>query len=154
MSTALLVAALVAHPMNFCGTIEARKVVKAAQAAAARHKVPVSLLVAVALNETMCRDRVAHRRGKNRAGADVGFWQIHCPGPKPQQCIDRYRPLRANAMRAAYILRLGRELCKRNPKAAWYCTRHWAGRYNPGSRRWLRSTLRVWRELTAHVPNS
>ena len=106
---------------------------------------------ALAIAETGGRNLVAHGRGKNRAGADVGVFQIHCPKARPR-CVKRYRRVRQSAAEAAQILTLGRRLCVSPPRAyRKMCQRGFWARYNPGSARWARRVSSLWGRIRDYL---
>ena len=143
MTSLILTAALISKG---CPAHRARPLAEAILPAAHAHRVPALLLASVVIAETRgtCRDTARHEKN---GGWSVSPFQIYCkPDDRLSACVGRFSKLRPAARRAAKLLALGRALCE-SGRYAWYCEKHWAGRYNPGSRRWLRATLRVWKQL-------
>lgn len=154
MTSTLLALAMLAQPETMAGRIQLHRIAKAIVPVAQRHRLDPTLLAAIAIAESGGRNLVAHRRGKQRRGADVGVFQIHCPKARPR-CIKRYRDINQSAIQAAQILMLGRRLCKDPPNAYVHmCRRGYWARYNPGSLRWARRVKRLWSQLRAYLQMS
>ena len=142
MTAATLAAWLVALPVRPCFKAHATNVARIALLVGRKSGVSPRLLGAVACYESRGRLRLLHRNVG--ASCDVGPWQVNCHRCSVQ-CRERYQPALRNAARAAFILRLGRALCRRRP-GLWYCKQGRPHcRYNPGSRRWCRDVTRNWR---------
>ena len=144
MNTTLLMLAMLAQPEASVSKAQMHRIATSIIPEARKHSLDPTLLAAIAIAETGGRNLVAHGRGKNRAGADVGVFQIHCPHARPA-CIERYRDARQSAAEAAQILVLGRRLCVSPPKSyRKVCQRGFWARYNPGSVRWARRVRKLW----------
>ena len=144
MNTAILALAMLAQPETLAGRIQMHRIARAIVPVAQKHRIDPTLLAAVAIAESGGRNLVAYRRGKQRRGADVGVFQIHCPKARPH-CVARFRDLRHGARRAAQLLLRGRRMCK-NPPPGYrkVCKRGYWARYNPGSSRWAHRVKDLW----------
>lgn len=150
MIQAIILATLIHNaPESRVSKYRAKKIAVAITYAAARWRVSQTLLAAIALHESGGRNVVATGRGRGHSGCDVGVFQIHVPGCAVHR-VRRFRDIIAAANRAAYLLSYGRALCLSGAKR-WYCKIHYAGRYNPGSRIWLRRVLKLWWRLEANI---
>ena len=144
MNTALLALAMLAQPETAAGRIQMHRIAEAIVPVARKHRIDPTLLAAIAIAETGGRNLVAYRRGKGRRGADVGVFQIHCPGAR-QRCIRRYRKIIYSASEAGRLLVLGRRLCRKPPPGyVKVCSRGFWARYNPGSPRWARRVADIY----------
>jgi len=142
MTEAILTAAL----LNFggqCRPAQARRIAAVIAPAARRRRLDPLLMVAVVLHESggTCRHAV---RWERAGGCSIGPFQIYS-----RRCDQkRWKRLQRAAIKAAYILDLGRKRCQAAPRSAWYCRNgQWWARYNPGSRRWALGVAEKWRRL-------
>jgi hypothetical protein len=152
LDVTILTLAMLAQPELLVGRHEASRIAKVIATVARKHTLDPSLLAAIAIAESGGRNVVAHRRGRKRQGADVGVFQIHCPGARPA-CIARYRDLERSALAAAEILTEGRMLCERDRRIPprRFCREGFWARYNPGSRRWIHRVRDLWWRIRSRV---
>lgn len=144
MSTAILLAFVLAQPSNHCNMSLARGVAQAARKAGQRYDIPPSLLASVVVAETGCRNVVVPGVGKGRRGCDVGFAQIHVPECEPSRVAQLLDPVR-NLKAAAFILDRSRDRCTRNPPAHRACKHSQWSLYNPRSPRWWAKVNKIWK---------
>lgn len=151
MNVAILAMAMLAQPEAMAGRAQMHRIAKAIMPVAEKHQIDPTLLAAIAIAESGGRNLVAHRRGKQRRGADVGVFQIHCPRAR-SQCIQRFRNIRKGVKGAVRILLRGRQLCKDPPPGyVKVCKRGYWARYNPGSARWARRVRDLWARIRTHL---
>jgi hypothetical protein len=151
MTATLLALAMMAQPQVMTDRAQIHRIAKAIIPVAYQHRLDPTLLAAVVIAETGGRNVVAHKRGRNRAGADVGVFQIHCPKAR-QACIDRFSDIKRGAAEAAKILSLGRRICQDPPPSyVGICKRGFWARYNPGSAKWAHRVKRVWLRIQEHM---
>ena len=142
---------MLAQPETMAGQMQMHRIARAIVPVAQKHRIDPTLLAAIAIAESGGRNLVAHRRGKQRRGADVGVFQIHCPRARPG-CIKRFRDIRNSASGAVKILLRGRQLCKDPPPGyVRVCKRGYWARYNPGSSRWARRVRDLWSRIRSHL---
>lgn len=152
MDVTILTLAMLAQPELLVGRSQVHRIAKAITVVARKHTLDPSLLAAIAIAESGGRNVVAHRRGRQRQGADVGVFQIHCPRARPS-CIARYRDLEKSALAAAEILAEGRALCQpgRRIPPLRFCREAFWARYNPGSRRWIQRVRDLWWRIRSQI---
>lgn len=141
--SAVLLAALLAHPLARCEPAECADVVRAAVAASVVHRVPARVLVGVALVESGARSCAVgpFRRG----GYALGAWQLWAPHrPILRAALASRAGLGAGAMGAAKALADSRRKCARMRSkcvCVWSC-------YNFNARtEWCRRLRRALRDL-------
>jgi len=151
MTSTLLALAMLAQPETSAGQKQIHRIASAIVSVADKNKLDPTLLAAIAIAETGGRSQVAYRRGRQRRGADVGVFQIHCPRARAT-CIKRYQCLKTSAAEAATILTLGRKLCQNPPQVyEQMCSRGFWARYNPGSKRWAKRVRTIWARIKDQV---
>lgn len=151
MTSTLLALAMLAQPETSASQKQIHRIASAILPVARRNNLDPTLLAAIAIAESGGRSQVAYRRGRQRRGADVGVFQIHCRFARAT-CIRRYQSIRASAAEAATILSLGRKLCRKPPPVyRRMCERGFWARYNPGSRRWAERVQKIWNRIKDHL---
>jgi len=145
MTAAVLALAILAQPECRIQPDQARTLARVSLAAEREQELPSGLVAATVLGEAWGLDLVS----RHRHGCDVGQAQIKVP-----RCdwtvISMIRPQQINLRISALKLHRSRVKCRRWPHLP-ACKRCIWGLYNPGSKRWCRRVMDIWRRIKAHV---
>lgn len=122
-------------------------IAKAILPAAQKYNIDPVWMGALVLAESGGRNIVIYGRGRDKNGADVGAFQIHCPKAS-FACIQKYIDIRTASLKSTRMLARAKRLCQ-NPesKHAYRCRNGWLSWYNPGSNGWHIRVMNIYLHL-------